>query len=170
MAEPPAGWAGHSHAFPLIINSLAQLDETDLLVKILRALSPCRELILPGLTNQGRDLALMALASILDFHNTDIVLIEWLKLLVDMSQDTKTTSNTVSLVSEKSTSQIRIVRAIFGVGSDLSLPPPGSPNIVSSFHAQVAESVRGVIDPANSIQLNAIDSYTGYEIDIRIHE
>ncbi len=67
-------------------------------------------------------------------------------------------------LSSESACQIRIVSAIRG-DELVTTAVPSSPNIVSSFHSQVANTVRELVP---KIELNWIDTTTGYEVDILV--
>jgi len=152
-----------AHSFPIIISSLTRLGEEQLVVKMLHAFSPSREQICVGLTNQGRDLALMAIASIWDLQRGEIVLGDWLETLLLSPRE-----NLAKKMSIESTSQARIVQSMLGIELVNIASVAVSPNIISSFHSQVAETIRSVVTEEGAIDLNAIDDRTGYEIDIRI--
>ena len=166
----PRGQLNHldSHSFPIIVSSLIQLGENELCGKILHVFFASRDRLVRGLTNQGTDLLLMSIASLWDLNRSDTTLHDWIELLLRSKISNENSSESCA----ESSSQIRIVQSILGIClQGTSTPAAQSPNIVSVFHSQVAETMRSlgkVPGETKKIELNAVDNFTGYEIDIRI--
>lgn len=165
-------------AFVVLLNAFSKLDEIEFLVRLVADVPPSRE-VLKDITDQGAHMALLALVQFLDrfaglpVGGGEVVqsLVQWIDALAGVG---------TGVGCVQSDSQLRIVSAIVSSSRFLgSVLAPSTQRIlrqakvnklegepvISRFHQSVIEAVLGI---GEIVEVNALDAYTGYEMDLCI--
>ena len=161
------------HTFSVFVNSLAKLDEIELLLFLFDSVSGQTQRMVREMTEQGHLMTLLGASYLIDSvgHrlNTDNMknLMTWYRVLYDRVP--------VSTASE-GISQLGIISAIAKTNPlirksgcrEITFPDRKERDSkVSSFQQQVVDSVRLLTGgPAYDLHVNAVEPVTGYEMDI----
>lgn len=161
-----------SHSFSLLVNSFARLDKVDLILLLLHVQQDRMDELICGMTEQGKDVTILALSSVLDILsgvNQEVnVLRMWIESLLETSRSAPLPERAESIAQRK---QAYCILEFHGysisgrevTGSNIF----GSRNpIVSKFHSNVLDSLRTILPLNRNLTVNLVEPKTGYEIDI----